>query len=187
MKRLNESIPKSWVAALYEAKAAHLILYGRALGLSHCESEDVLQEVFVGLVGLREVPNNPEHYCVRSFRNRSMNLRRGFWRRLAREMESSCWFEPATAEHPAEQAAMKCLARLPEEQREVIVLKLWHGHTFDEIGDLTGVSPHTAAGRYRYGLHRIRNCLKGISDEELERFGSDVEIMDPARPLGQGA
>jgi hypothetical protein len=31
-----------WLEKFYEAKAAGLILYGRALGLSHGEAEDVL-------------------------------------------------------------------------------------------------------------------------------------------------
>ena len=32
-----------WCENLYRAKAADLLLYGRALGLSHSEAEDVLQ------------------------------------------------------------------------------------------------------------------------------------------------
>ena len=40
----------TWCEALYEAKAAELILYGRALGLSHGEAEDVLQETFLALM-----------------------------------------------------------------------------------------------------------------------------------------
>lgn len=187
IEAMSESVPSSWFAALYEAKAAQLVLYGRALGLSHSEAEDVLQEVFVALVGLREAPRSPEHYCVRAFRNRAMNWRRGFWRRLAREWESSWWFERSADEHPAEPFAMRCLASLPREQREAIVLKFWHGHTFEEIGEITGVSPHTAAGRYRYGLNRIRACLKGTQHEGFERFGDDVAILDSPESLQQDA
>ncbi len=39
-----------WCRPLYESKAAGLILYGRALGLSHGEAEDVVQETFVSLL-----------------------------------------------------------------------------------------------------------------------------------------
>ena len=39
-----------WCESLYEAKAAELILYGRALGLTHGEAEDVLQETFLALM-----------------------------------------------------------------------------------------------------------------------------------------
>ena len=73
-----------WCQPLYEAKAAGLILYGRALGLSHGEAEDVVQETFMALLQLPRKPDDPEHYCLRAFRNRAMNHHRGLWRRLAR-------------------------------------------------------------------------------------------------------
>ena len=56
---------------------------------------------------------------------------------------------------------MRGLAALPQDQREVIVLKIWHKHTFEEIGGLLDISPNTAAGRYRYGLQKLRMFLKG--------------------------
>ena len=45
-----------WRRRLYELKAADLILYGRALGLSHGEAEDVLQETFLALMQMAECP-----------------------------------------------------------------------------------------------------------------------------------
>jgi RNA polymerase sigma-70 factor (ECF subfamily) len=64
----------------------------------------------------------------------------------------------------------------------VIVLKLWHDYTFEEIGDLLEVSPHTAAGRYRYGLEKLRACLKGETDERDEFLGSTVAFVDATPP-----
>ena len=147
------------VTALYDAEAARLILYGRALGLSHCEAEDVLQDVFLSLLGLAVPPGEPGHYAIRAYRNRALNYRRSWWRRAARELESARWFEPAETGSPHEASALRCLTRLPTEQRETIVLKLWHGHTFEAIAALQGISPNTAAGRYRYGLAKLRACL----------------------------
>ena len=155
---------------LYEAKAAELVLYGRALGLTHGEAEDVLQETFLALMQMAgggancqdapgRMPLKPEHYCVRSYRNRALNHRRSLWRRLTREIESLRWFEKSPGESEAERAAMNCLAALPVEQREAIVLKIWHRFTFEEIGGLLGISPNTAAGRYRYGLQKIKSQL----------------------------
>jgi RNA polymerase sigma-70 factor, ECF subfamily len=167
---------------LYEAKAAELILYGRALGLSHAEAEDVVQETFFALLQLEARPENPSHYCVRAFRHRALNYRRSLWRRLTREWESRRWFERGTGAAAAEQAALRGLAKLPGPQREVIVLKLWHHYTFDEIGTLLEVSPHTAAGRYRYGLEKLRAGLKGENYERDEFLGSAVAFMDAAPP-----
>jgi RNA polymerase sigma-70 factor, ECF subfamily len=176
---------RQWCERLYEAKAAQLILYGRALGLSHSEAEDVLHETFVALLQLAEPPAQPAHYAVRSLRNRALNYRRSMWRRLTRELESHRWFERANAEHPQERAAMRCLAELPAEQREVIVLKIWHQFTFAQIAELLDRSPNTIAGRYRYGLEKLKACLKGESYERLEsvgELGESVAFLETASP-----
>jgi RNA polymerase sigma-70 factor (ECF subfamily) len=173
-----------WCQQIYEAKAAALIIYGRALGMTHAEAEDVLQETFLALMQLPAPPEQAEHYCVRSFRNRALNHRRSLWRRLTRELESHRWFERSAGETPHEKAAMHCLAGLPAEQREAIVLKIWHEYTFEEIGQLLGLSPNTVAGRYRYGLQKLRVCLKGETYERLDPIGETIAILDPAPPFG---
>jgi RNA polymerase sigma-70 factor, ECF subfamily len=176
---------KGWCERLYETKAAELILYGRALGLSLCEAEDVLQETFVALLKRAEAPEQPEHYCVRAFRHRALNYRRNLWRRLAREFEAQRWFEHSEAETHRERAAMNCLAKLPLEQREAIVLKIWHQYTFEEIGQLLDISPNTVAGRYRYGLQKLQVLLKGKHDESYEFFGEPITQLDIAPPIGK--
>ncbi|MGA2801399.1 MAG: sigma-70 family RNA polymerase sigma factor [Verrucomicrobiota bacterium] len=173
-----------WREQLYDAKAAELILYGRALGLSHVEAEDVLQETFLALMQNPQIPANAEHYCLRSFRNCALNHRRSLWRRLTRELESQRWFEKSPSENPAERAVMCCLTELPAEQREVIVLKIWHQFTFEEIGALMETSPNTAAGRYRYGLQKIKPRLEGTVYERDELAGDTIAFVAAAPPLG---
>ena len=182
---MNTGQTPAWCERLYDAKATELILYGRALGLSHAEAEDVVQETFLALLQKDVTPDNPAHYCVRSFRNRALNYRRSFWRRLTRELESQRWFERGTDESPLERAAMRCLAKLPVDQREVIVLKLWHEYTFEEIGELLELSPNTAAGRYRYGLEKLRACLRGESYERDGHIGDTVAFLDAAPPVAE--
>ena len=179
-----EGTDTTWCERVYAAKAAALVLYGRALGLSHGEAEDVLQETFLAMMQKTSPPEQPEHYCVRAYRNRALNHRRSLWRRLTRELESQRWFERGTEESPQEKAAMRCLAELPVEQREVIVLKIWHSHTFEEIGETLEISPNTAAGRYRYGLQKLKVCLEGDGYERDELAGERVEIMGTAATLG---
>ncbi len=173
-----------WCEGLYEQEAPKVILYGRALGLSHSEAEDVLQETFLALLQLPERPENPVHYCLRSFRNRALNYRRSLWRRLAREWESVRWFERSEDETPQERAAMRCLQSLPREQREVIVLKIWHQYTFEAIGQLLEMSPNTVAGRYRYGLQKIRALLKVLDYERFEPSRETVALLETAAPFG---
>lgn len=175
-----------WCQELYEAHAPQLLLYGRALGLSHSESEDVLQETFVALLAITTAPLEAHRYCLRAFRNRALNHRRTLWRRVAREFEAHRWFEREPGEDARERAAMACLARLPPEQRETIVLKIWHELTFEAIGELLDLSPHTVAGRYRYGLQKLRLCLTRNHYElsELTRSpGTGAALLDAAQAV----
>ena len=181
--------PINWCERLYEAQATQLLLYGRALGLSHSEAEDVLQDTFVALMQLAAEPEKPVNYCVRAFRNRALNYRRSLWRRLARELESKAWFDRSPQESPRERAAMRCLMALPAEQREVIVLKIWNHLTLDAIGELLEISPNTVAGRYRYGIQKIRACLRAESSESesyehVEPNRDAITFLDPASTLG---
>lgn len=184
LKRVNDSELSHWCKVLYESKAAGLVLYGRALGLSHSEAEDVLQETFLALLNLSREPEQPERYCLRAFRNRAVNYRRSLWRRVARELESKRWFEVSQETNENELAAMRALEKLPAEQREVIVLKIWHGFTFEEIGEVLEVSPNTVAGRYRYGINKLKVCLKGIDYERSGYLGEAVAGLEPAPAIG---
>jgi RNA polymerase sigma-70 factor (ECF subfamily) len=172
-----------WCQPLYEAKAAGLVLYGRALGLGHGEAEDVVQETFMALLQLAREPDDPDHYCLRAFRNRALNHRRSLWRRLAREWESVRWFERGSDHDRDEAEAMRRLAELPPAQREVIVLKIWHGLTFEAIGNLLDISPNTAAGRYRYGIQKLKLCMKGAAYGRDEPIGEPITILDAPSPF----
>ncbi len=49
---------------------------------------------------------------------------------------------------------------LPEEQREVLQLRLEQELTLEEIGDITGVGRETVKSRLRYAMDRLRTRLK---------------------------
>lgn len=178
-----KQLDHSWCRTLYDALASKLVLYGRSLGLTPAEAEDVLHDTFAALLRLQEVPLEPERYGRRAYRNRALNLRRSWLRRLSLDLHARCWFEPSPDEDPREARAMRELAHLPAAQREAVVLRIWHGCTFKEIGELTGVSQHTAAGRYRYGLSRLRQELEGLEDEPQGCSGAAVGWLDAPTPI----
>ena len=49
---------------------------------------------------------------------------------------------------------------LPEEQREVVMMRYYAGLSFQEIAEQTGVSINTALGRMRYALINLRKMIK---------------------------
>ena len=53
----------------------------------------------------------------------------------------------------------KLVELLPDEQKEVIMLRHYGGFSFKEIADQTGVSINTALGRMRYALINLRKMI----------------------------
>lgn len=51
------------------------------------------------------------------------------------------------------------IKKLPDEQREVLVMRHYEELSFQEIADQTGVSINTALGRMRYALINLRKML----------------------------
>lgn len=49
---------------------------------------------------------------------------------------------------------------LPDEQREVVVMRYYGGLSFKEIAEQTDVSINTALGRMRYALINLRRMIK---------------------------
>ena len=50
--------------------------------------------------------------------------------------------------------------QLPEEQREVVMMRYYSGLSFKEIAEQTDVSINTALGRMRYALINLRRMIK---------------------------
>ncbi len=59
----------------------------------------------------------------------------------------------------------KVVDRLPDEQREVVILRHYADMSFKEISELTKVSINTALGRMRYALINMR---KTIEEENIQ-------------------
>ncbi len=53
----------------------------------------------------------------------------------------------------------RALDHLPEDQREVVFLRIYAGLSFKEIAEETGVGINTALGRMRYALVNLRKIL----------------------------
>ena len=54
----------------------------------------------------------------------------------------------------------KLIDQLPDDQREVVILRHYSGLSFKEIADLTDVSINTALGRMRYALINMRKIMQ---------------------------
>jgi RNA polymerase sigma-70 factor, ECF subfamily len=53
----------------------------------------------------------------------------------------------------------KIIEELPEDQKEVLVMRMYQDMSFKEISESTGVSINTALGRMRYALMNLRKVI----------------------------
>lgn len=54
----------------------------------------------------------------------------------------------------------KLIGQLPDDQKEVVILRHYAGLSFKEIADVTDVSINTALGRMRYALINMRKIMQ---------------------------
>ena len=54
----------------------------------------------------------------------------------------------------------RLLDELPEDQKEVLVMRMYQDLSFKEISELTGVSINTALGRMRYAVINLRKIIE---------------------------
>lgn len=146
----------------------------RVLGREE-EARDIVQETF--LRAFRSIPNFRGQAKFSSWIYRiALNLCRDWIRRerrtpilptadgvdvveLAAEQEPAESIEDLVARHDLSRAVAEAMARLPEEQRTAIILKEYHGMTFQEIADLQGCPLSTVKTRLYQGLHVLRRHL----------------------------
>ena len=154
---------KDWFAR-YGPK---LLLCARQWTRSLADAEDVVQEAFVRFWRhQRQLGGEPQALLFTSVRRAAVDLARRNTRRDAREEWAEGGLESTEPifEIPLEgderrQAIEAALRRLPAEQRDVLMLKIWGGLTFEQIGAQLEISPNTAASRYRYALTALREML----------------------------
>jgi RNA polymerase sigma-70 factor, ECF subfamily len=107
----------------------------------------------------------PAAYVYRAIRNAALNTRRNGFREAALDETNSC-FVHRGGDKEAAFTLQLALSELPDEQREVVVMHIWSGMTFEEIAAATGASLNTVASRYRYALQKLREKLKPIQKTE---------------------
>ena len=54
----------------------------------------------------------------------------------------------------------RLIEELPDDQKEVLQMRIYQDLSFKEIADLTGVSINTALGRMRYALMNLRKVIE---------------------------
>ncbi|HNV98487.1 MAG TPA: sigma-70 family RNA polymerase sigma factor [Chitinophagales bacterium] len=139
-------------------------------------AEDLLQETFIKVIDkLRSGKYQEQNKFLPWISRVAYNLCIDYYRREKRmpkvvtrdgfDIFSVLKFSEPGAEgkvmdHEFSSRVRKLLEYLPEEQREVVVLRHYMDLNFREIAEMTGVNINTALGRMRYALINLRKLME---------------------------
>ncbi len=142
----------------------------------HELAEDIFQEVFIKIIDtLRKGKYNHEGKFLQWAMRISYNLCVDYFRRAKRRSKVSPSesfdifdvlevqddnMETMIIKNQTYQRIKDLVDRLPEEQREVVILRHYADMSFKEIAVLTRVSINTALGRMRYALINMRKLIE---------------------------
>jgi RNA polymerase sigma-70 factor, ECF subfamily len=154
---------EDWQAWL-DRHGAALVLFARQWVDCRSDAEDLVQEAFVRFWQSRDRASEPLAYLYACVKHVAFDLQRSSRRRLRREErfarpELEPMFADAVEQAERRLAIEDALCTLPENQREVLVMKIWGGLSFPQIGAALCISPNTAASRYHYALAKLRQKL----------------------------
>lgn len=165
---------KDW----FRDNGARLLLFARGWSTSKEGAEDLVQDTMVRMW----------HYCQEhgggtpdlplafsTIRFCGLNQQRTDSRRKKREEAiiylndfEDVWLDPALEDDEDALILREAVARLTPKLRDVIMMKIWGGLTFQEIAKSLATSQNTVASRYRYALEQLAQELSTLKQDRHE-------------------
>ena len=157
---------------IYEKYRDSLLILAIALSHDVGLAEDAVHDVFVAFaqnIASFKLTGSLKAYLAKCVANRVRDLMRARHSRArAINSERACSAdvdlnEPGRLIVCNEELLLlsSALAELPDEQREVIVLRIHGQMRFRIIAKSLGISVNTVKGRYRYGIRKLRSIING--------------------------
>lgn len=165
---MDQRIDANEIGRLLAAHANSLELFAAQWANN---AEDCVQEAFIELATQPTRPNKPVAWLYRVVRNRALNAsrsarRRSNHERLAAMLGSSM---EITSEFSSDHGHPKAVLDLMSpEDRELIVLRIWSGLTWEQVADLVGKSSSSAHRSYVAALKNLKEILEPSCPKNLK-------------------
>jgi RNA polymerase sigma-70 factor (ECF subfamily) len=159
---------KEAFAEIYKRYGTYVFNYALSITRIKDKSEDIAQEVFMRFID-RITEYTPQgklkNYLLTATRNRSFDWiekERTYYKNL-KSMKIELVKEGDDAgitDNPYEVTGLNsALSELPDEQREVVMLKTYQDMTFEEIAEMQKCPLSTALSRYQYAIKSLKKKL----------------------------
>lgn len=170
MKQVPPSYPNAYpdmgIASLIETERPHLLQYACYRLGSPDDAEDAVQEVFLQIHARSKNRGNQPPADLRSYLYRSLSnfctdrLRRQKIRQFIPIEQASQLSEEQVENFEQEFRLISALlAAIPEEQAEVIHLRIHGNNSFREIAEILEIPVTTVKSRFQYGIEKIRKGM----------------------------
>jgi RNA polymerase sigma-70 factor (ECF subfamily) len=147
----------------FENYSASLVLYAHQW-LESDEAEDIVQEAFIRLMKQKSPPDNVKAWLFCTVRNEAISRWRWSNRRQTHrsnvEQLQVDWFERDTTNPLDAALAQQALSALPEDLREIVVLRIWGQMTLKEIGVVLSQPISTIFNKYESALEHLRKKME---------------------------
>lgn len=131
--------------------------------------EDCVQEAFLKLFRSKQAIGNPRSWLFRVVKNLAIDQGRSETQRRKREQSAGSQrtlFTTSESPRLDSDELQHALQNLANEQREVIVAKIWGRLTFEEISEALGIATSTAHRRYSIALQKLQNHFHAKSESK---------------------
>ncbi len=153
------------LGALFDLTSHRLVRFAVAVTRNQHDAEDAVQTVLLRVAGhprLFAPAACPWAYLLTMVRNEALAItrRKKRWSPAGKltDLVTYCPVDESEREETY-RAVWAALRLLPQEQAEVVVLKIWEGMTLAQIGAILETSPNTVASRYQYAMAKLSKRL----------------------------
>lgn len=163
----NENTAGRELAELIETERTHLLRYACYRIGNLADAEDALQDIFVqlhtrGLSSPKNTPGNMRNYLYRSLANLCTDrLRRSQNLQFIPLDQVANYSDDVPEDFEQEfRFISRLLATIPDEQAEIIRLRIHCDQSFTDIAEILNIPISTVKSRFQYGIEKIRKGMR---------------------------
>ena len=147
-----------------------LLLFAQQQTQNFADAQDVYQNAIIKVLKSSRQKDKgkipPLSFFFTSIRHSAIDFYRQHQRRKHREVlfveneeQSEGWFVKDIETREEHNRIEHLIQTLPQDQQEVVLLRIWGEQSFKMIGKILDIPQNTAASRYRYALSQLRTVL----------------------------
>ena len=163
----NEGVLSNELAKLIEAERPNLLQYACYRIGSLADAEDAIQDIFVQLHTIKRdskgnILTNMRNYLYRSLANLCTDrLRQLQYPHFVPLEQITDQYEDGPEDFEQEfRLISSLLATIPEDQAEVIRLRIHSDKSFNDIAEILNIPLTTVKSRFQYGIEKIKKGMR---------------------------